>query len=275
MYRYIMTCTPILLVIVSIFVRSFLGGLSKALIPGIPGALDSVVPAVTSIASISLYLVAPVGIFILCAGIGWALRFVELWAGTAITLGISITGGIILMSGSGLPPASERYILDLLQWIAFLVQPFSVLVTIAILTWTEKFRRSLKYTISPDNIAIEGGVWKHQEHLIPHHQIARVVLEQDFFGRMFNYGTVIPQSITRWGAETSIRGVGAAGQKDNLGAVIGYARGREEASRHPLDCFYGIPDPRNAQCLMKELIIRPAAREEEQTEYLRQICDRI
>jgi len=275
MYKYVLATVPVLLVVLSIFVRALLGGITSALIPGIPGALDTLVPTVTSIATISIYLVAPIGIFLVIACIGWALRATELWTGTALTLGLSIVTGMILLAGKGIPIVSERYISDLVQWIAFLVQPFCIVAVFCVLLWTEKFRRSITYTITSENIGIQGGVWRHQEHLIPHHQIARVVLEQDFFGRMFNYGTVIPQSITRWGAETSIRGVGASGQKDNLGAMVGYAKGREEASRYPLDCFFGIPDPHTAQQLMNQLMIRPAAREEEQVAYLKEICDKI
>jgi membrane protein YdbS with pleckstrin-like domain len=250
------------------------GSLSTG-IPGMTGSLNSLTPAVTGITTISIYLIAPIGIFIAVAGIGWAMRLTELWTSTAITLGLSIVAALILMSGTGIPLVSERYISDLVQWIAYLVQPFCVLAAILILVWTEKFRRSLTYTVTKENIAIQGGVWKHQEHLIPHHQIARVVLEQDLFGRIFNYGTVIPQSISRWGAETSFRGVGASGQKDNVGAMIGYAKGREEASRYPLDCFYGIPDPRKAQQLISRLMVRPATREEEQVVLLEKIYDKI
>ena len=275
MYKYVMACVPILLVLLSIFVRALLGGITSALMPGIPSSLNLVVPAVTSITNISLYLVAPIGIFVAVAGIGWALRFTELWTSTAITLASSVICGMILMAGTGIPLVSERYITDLVQWIAYLVQPFCILAVIVVLVWTEKFRRSIRYTITSENIAILGGIWKHQEHLVPHHQIGRVVLEQDFFGRLFNYGTVIPQSITRWGSETSLRGVGASGQKDNFGAMIGYAKGREEASRYPLDCFYGIPDPRTAQNLLRQLMVRPATREEEQVTFLKKIYDKI
>ena len=275
LYKYVMATVPVLLVILSIFVRALLGGITSTLIPGIPDAFDTFVPTVTSIATISIYLVAPVGIFVVVAGIGWALRFTELWAGTALTLGLSVIVGMIMLAGTGTPVVSEWYVSHLVQWIAYLVQPFCIVAVAVILLWTEKFRRSITYTITTENIGIRGGVWKHQEHLMPHHQIARVVLEQDLIGRMFNYGTVIPQSITRWGAETSIRGVGAGGQKNNLGAMIGYAKGREEASRYPLDCFFGIPDPHTAQQLMNQLMIRPATREEEQVAYLKEICDKI
>ncbi|WP_321507983.1 PH domain-containing protein [uncultured Methanoregula sp.] len=274
-YKYVLACFPIVLVILCIFIRSLLGGVTQALIPGIPGSFSMVVPTVTSFANLAVYLVAPVGIFVIVAGIGWTLRFTELWTSTLITLLLSIVVGMLIMSGTGIPLISERYVSGVLHWIAYLVQPFCLLSAVMILGWTEKFRRSITYTLLKENLVIRGGVWKHQEHLIPHHQIARVVLEQDFFGRMFNYGTVIPQSISRWGAETSLRGVGSSGQKDNIGAMIGFAKGREEASRYPLDCFFGIPDPRIAQELMKQLMLRPASREEEQVMYLKQIRDKM
>jgi hypothetical protein len=274
-YKYILACFPVLLVIVSVFVRAFLEQMSRSLIPAIPGIFSSATPALTSISGISIFLVAPVGIFIVVAGIGWALRFTELWTSTALTLGLSILVGFILMGSSEAPPFSEKYIFTFLYWIAFLVQPFCILSAILVLAWTEKFRRSITYSIQKDNLVIRGGVWKHQEHLIPHHQIARIVLEQDLFGRLYNYGTVIPEGISRWGAETSFRGVGAGGQKDNIGAMIGFFKGREESSRNPLDCFFGIPDPKKAQELMKSLMVLPAAREEAQVAYLKQICDKI
>jgi hypothetical protein len=113
-------------------------------------------------------------------------------------------------------------------------------------------------------------MWK-QEHMIPHHQIGRIVFEQDFLGTMFNYGTLIPQSMTPWGAETSFRGIGATGQKDNLGLGIGFATGRVEGSRYPLDCLYGIPDPKKAQKILTGLLSRHDMREEEQVFSLKKI----
>ncbi|HEX3002372.1 MAG TPA: PH domain-containing protein [Methanoregula sp.] len=153
------------------------------------------------------------------------------------------------------------------------VQPFAVLATIIVLYATEKFRQSVSYMITADGITMQGGLWKRQVHLIPHSQIGRIVLEQDFLGARYNYGTVIPQTLTRWGTETSIRGVGAGGQKGNIGVGVGFAKGREEASRDPLDCLFGIRNPDKAQHLLETFICRPQEREEEQLEYLRKIYE--
>jgi hypothetical protein len=218
-------------------------------------------------------MIAPVGIFIFFAAIGWTMRSTELWTGTVLTLGLSGVIGTVMATLAGVPPASGNYILLLLQWTAYLVQPFCFIAAGIVILATEKFRRSIKYTITKDGLWIRGGFLWIQEHMIPHHQIGRIVFEQDLFGARFNYGTLIPQSMTRWGAETSFRGVGATGQKDNFGVGIGFAKGREEGSRYPLDCLYGIPDPKTAQKILTELICRHDIREEEQVSYLKKIYE--
>lgn len=296
-YKYLMAFTSIILVIVSFFTRMLLDSIFHLASSTVTSIVNTTIPSVPSgvpgfmnlhstslmnqysagmidATTITIFMIAPIGIFILFASIGWVLRITEMWTGTALTLGMSTVIGILVANGTGSPPAmSSNYLILLLQWIAFLVQPFSVIGTIIAIAWSEKFRRSIRYTITKDGVWMSGGVWKKQEHMIPHLQIGRIVMEQDFFGSMFNYGTVIPQTIARWGAETSIRGVGATGQKDSMGAMIGYARGREEASRYPLDCLYGIPNPKNAQSLFQQFITRPAKLEEEQLSYLKKIYE--
>jgi hypothetical protein len=285
MYKYFMALSPIFLVIACIFARTILDSMfhiaSSSLISAVPGSLSPYSTEVftqyslpiTSATNITVLMIAPVGIFIFFAAIGWTMRLTELWTSTVLTLGLSGVTAIIMANWAGVPPASGNYILLLLQWIAYLVQPFCFIAAGIVILATEKFRRSIKYTITKDGLWIRGGFLWTQEHMIPHHQIGRIVFEQDFFGARFNYGTLIPQSMTRWGAETSFRGVGATGQKDNFGVGIGFAKGREEGSRYPLDCLYGIPDPKTAQKILTELICRHDIREEEQVSYLKKIYE--
>ena len=285
MYKYLMALSPVFLVIVCIFARTILDSMfhiaSSSLISAVPGSLSPYTTDVfnqyslpiTSATNITVLMIAPVGIFIFFAAIGWTMRLTELWTSTVLTLGLSGVTAIIMANWAGVPPASGNYILLLLQWMAYLVQPFCFIAAGIVILATEKFRRSIKYTITKDGLWIRGGFLWIQEHMIPHHQIGRIVFEQDFFGARFNYGTLIPQSMTRWGAETSFRGVGATGQKDNFGVGIGFAKGREEGSRYPLDCLYGIPDPKTAQKILTELICRHDIREEEQVSYLKKIYE--
>jgi hypothetical protein len=54
---------------------------------------------------------------------------------------------------------------------------------------------------------------------------------------------------------------------------IGYAKSREEGSRYPLDCLYGIPDPKKAQKIFTGFLARHETREEEQVSYLKKIYE--
>jgi membrane protein YdbS with pleckstrin-like domain len=285
MYKYLMALSPVFLVIVCIFTRTILESMfhiaSSSLTSAVPSSMSPYTTDVlnqyslpiTNATNITILFIAPVGIFIFFAAIGWTMRVTELWTSTGLTLGLSGVTGIVMTTWAGIPPVSGNYILLLLQWIAYLVQPFCLVAAGIVILATEKFRRSIKYTITKDGLWIRGGFLKIQEHMIPHHQIGRIVFEQDFFGTRFNYGTLIPISMTRWGAETSFRGIGATGQKDNFGVGIGFAKGREEGSRYPLDCLYGIPDPKTAQKILTEFICRHDIREEEQVSYLKKIYE--
>jgi len=289
-YKYLMATLPIILVVISNILRVILERMfsiaaeatASAISSSIPSylnpsatAMDQYTAGLAGVTNITLYVIAPLGIFLIIISIGWALRVTELWTGALLTLGLSSVVGLLLTGMTSGMIASGTFVFILLQWIAFLVQPFSILAAGVVMIRTEKFRRSIRYTITDNSVRLQGGIGSSQEHVIPGNQIARVILEQDFLGSMFNYGTVIPQSIARWGAETSFRGIGATTQKDNLGVGIGYARGREEASRYPLDCLYGIPNPKTARNLIEQLMQSHATREDEQVSYLKKIYETV
>lgn len=293
--KYLLAAMPVYLVIACIAARWILYDMFHTASSAISSSLPSLLPGdvagnpnfmnqyngaigqysggINDSAMIAILFIAPVGIFLFIIAIGWALRITEMWTGPLITLAMSGIIALVLANGATGPEMSWGYITLLLKWIAFLVQPFSVAATVIVLAMTDKFRQSIRYTITRDGVSIRGGVWKTQEHMIPHHLIGRVVMEQDFLGVRYNYGTVIPLSIARWGSEMSIRGIGATGQKDNIGLGIGYAKGREEASRQPLDCLFGIPDPHKARQILETFICRPTMRDEEQLAYLKKIYE--
>jgi membrane protein YdbS with pleckstrin-like domain len=240
----------------------------------LPGPLSGIGSAISYGTTVTVLMIAPVGIFIIFAVIGWSMRIAEMWTGVALTLVLSGIVGILLVIVTGTGIVQDKFLLYL-EWIAFLVQPFSIIATIIAIAWLEKFRRSIQYTITDAGVSFRGGIWKKQEHLIPHSQIGRVVLEQNFFGTRYNFGTVIPVSSTRWGEETSFRGIGATGQKDNFGGGILFAKGCQEASRSPLDCLYGISDLGNAQKILAQFTSRQAIQEAEQVSYLKKIYERV
>jgi membrane protein YdbS with pleckstrin-like domain len=220
--------------------------------------LNTSTPGFGELAAITILLVVPVGVFLLAAGIGGSLRQTEVWTGSALTLMVSSYAAYVL---AGSFSFSMVYLLLFLQWIAFLVQPFSILASVLVLGGTEKFRRSIEYTITPDAVVIRGGIFKHVEQTIPHHHIGRVILEQDLIGSRFNYGTVIPRSTTSRHPAISFWGIEISGQKDPAGPGTG-SEGSIGTSRDPLDCFFGIPDPKTAQRILEKMISRPALHED-------------
>ena len=276
LYRYLLSFTPVVLVILCMGIRGILDSLFLAATHMVPalspvpathasnvssaamtqylGLLNTGTPGFGELAAITILLVAPVGVFLLAAGIGGSFRQTEAWTGPTLTLILSSCAAYVL---AGSYSFSMTYLLLFLQWIAFLVQPFSILASVLVLGRTEKFRRSIEYTITPDSIVIRGGIFKHVEQTIPHHQIGRVILEQDLIGSRFNYGTVIPRSTTSRHAAISFWGIEISGQKDPAGPGTG-SEGSIGTSRDPLDCFFGIPDPKTAQRILEKMMYRPA-----------------
>lgn len=275
--RYLVSFTPVILVLLCIAVRAMLESLSlaasrqmTALLPVPPapaagtssaamaqyqGMLGFSTAGFGDATMILILLVAPVGIFLLAACIGASLRQTEVWTGPALTLILS-AGSAVVLAGSF--SFSLAYLVGFLQWIAFLVQLFSIPVSLLVLWQAERFRRSIRYEITADAVLIRGGVFTRVEQTIPHHRIGRVVLEQGFIGSRFNFGTVIPRSINSREAAipfgrflpSLLLALADPGAADSIGS-----------SGDPLDCLSGIPDPKTAQRMLEGMIHHPAAEE--------------
>ena len=274
LFRYLLSFTPVVLLIFCARVRGILDSMVPAtsrLIPSFTPAPSAVASNVSSAAmgqylgimgistagfgdvtTIMILLITPVSIFVLAAVIGGSLRQTAVWAGAVLTLVLSSGAGFVL---AGSFSFSIPYFVQFLQWIAFLVQPFSVLASVLVLWGTEKFRRSIRYTIRPDAVRIHGGVLTHVEQTIPHYRIARVIFEQDLIGARFNYGTVIPRSTASDKEAIPFGWLIALGQNDNAGP----GTGSTGASRGPLDCLFGIPYPETARQIIEKLMERPGS----------------
>jgi membrane protein YdbS with pleckstrin-like domain len=232
-------------------------GASSAAMTQYLGLLNPGTAGFGELALITVLLIAPVGVFLLAAVLGGSLRQTEMWTGPSLTLVLS-TGAAFILAGSS--SFSTAYLVLFLQWIAFLVQPFSILASVLVLGGTEKFRRSIRYEITPDAVVIRGGLLKHVEQTIPHHHIGRVILEQGPIGTRFNYGTVIPRSTTSRTPAISFWGIGISGQ--NIPSDPNAAsEGSIGESRDPRDCFFGIPDPKTARQVLERMITRPAVQD--------------
>ncbi len=274
--RYLLSFTPVVLAIVSMLVRGILDGLVLATTRMLPTLVPAPSPGASNISSaamgqymglmgfstagfgdyttIMIILITPVSIFLLAAFIAISLRQTAMWTGSALTLVLS-SGAAFFLAGSF--SMSTTYFVQFLQWIAFLVLPLGIVVSVLVLWGTEKFRRSISYTITADAVRISGGVSTHVEQTIPHHRIGGVIFEQGPLGSRFNYGTIIPRSTTArdvpplFGWILAFSGLKAtAVPGDGSGGTIG-------TSRDPLDCLFGIPDPQNARYILEKMMHRP------------------
>jgi membrane protein YdbS with pleckstrin-like domain len=272
LYRYLLSFTPVVLVILCVLVRGILDSVVLAtsrLIPTFTPAPSAVASNVSSAAmgqymglmgfstagfgdftTIMILLITPVSIFVLAAVIGGSLRQTAVWTGAALTIVLSSVAAFVL---AGSFSFSTAWFVQFLQWIAFLVQPFSILASVLVLGGTEKFRQSIRYTITPDAIEIRGGLLTHVEQTIPHHRIARVIFEQDPIGSRFNYGTVIPRSTASDKEAIPFGWLVGLGQNNSAGPGAGSIG----TSRGPLDCLFGIPDPETARQIVEKMMSRP------------------
>lgn len=250
--RYLLSLTPVFLAAFSLLALTCLQSVVATFPPALVQSLETIVPELPAFIDMAVLLIAPIGIFLLFIYIGDATNHTEIWIGAALTLLLSGIGAFYQVQGLGIPTVSTIYLLTLCQWTAYLTQPFSVIASILVITGTEVFRRSIRYTMMRDVVRITGGVWTPVEHLIAYQQIGRIIIKQNRFERFFHVGTIILAGVIYRGTDTSRSGTGSTN-----GTGAGYTLVSHDGAPGPLDCLYGIRNPENAKVLLKQKIQRP------------------
>jgi hypothetical protein len=241
--RYLRAFAPLVVMVISLATSAALSGFVEGFNASLSGPLRTAMAGMNELMVMSVLLTAPVGIYLTFVMVGWGMKIPEIWAGSAIALGLSALAGLLFVAFS--PDPTLSHLLDLLYWIGYLIAPASLAATLILVVWAEKLRRSITYTFTGEGVLTRGGVWKRQESLLPYRHIGKVIMEQDPAGRLFHAGIIIPVGMASGSAAT------------------GEARGKE-ASRHPLDCLYGISNPGKARELLEQLISLQPATEKEQ-----------
>lgn len=249
--RYLLCLTPIVLAGFSVLVLTYLQSMLAASSPSVVRSLETIVPELPAFIEITVLLIAPVGIFLFFIFIGDVTNHPEIWIGAALTLLLSGIGAVYQVQTLGVAAVSTPYLLSLLQWIAYLTQPSSVVAAVLVLIGTELFRRSIRYTILRDVIRITGGVWTPVEHLISFKQIGRIVVKQNRFNHLIHIGTILFAGAMYYGTDTSKTGTDGAS-----GIGTGYTLVSPEQTHSPLDCLYGIRDPEKAKEVLEHKILQ-------------------
>jgi membrane protein YdbS with pleckstrin-like domain len=240
--RYLLALTPLFLLALSLVTTVGIRGMVAGLPTSIPTPMGNLAQGMGDMVETLILLTSPVGIYTLFVVIGWVMRYTEMWAGTALALGLSCLGSLII--ATVFPDMSVSLALDFLKRIGALIGPASVVSVMIVLAWTEKFRRSISYTITYEGLITKGGIWGQQERILPYHHIARLSMEQGMVGRLLDTGTIIP--------------IGAAEERP------GSRTESQEKSRNLLDCLYGIREPEKIMAVLDLLISDSAGRVEGQ-----------
>lgn len=240
--RYILGLTPIFLVGLSLLSLPFVSDLVNGSFRSTVISLQTIVPELPQYLEIAILLIAPVGIFLLFIGLGDIIHRPEIWTGAGLTLLLSGIGAVVMVQGSDVPLLSTGYLLTVFQWVAYLVQPFSVVAAVMVMVGDEAFRRSLRYTLTRDVVIITGGIWNQVENVIPLQQIEGVVLVQGLLGRLFRFGTIVPKGKVFGLAGTDTTGLNETGNilRDRNRVSVLY---RPWGASNPLVCLYGVLHP--------------------------------
>lgn len=241
--RYFLCLSPVVLLLVSLLLLSFLKYWAVSLIPSLDPSLGLIVPDLPLLIDILLVLISPVGIFLFFIYLGDALNRTAIWTGAALTLLCSVLGGLIQVHGMNMPILSLAYLFAVSQWVAYLVQPFSVIAAVVLLAGTELFRRSITYTLTRDVVIITGGIWSLVENVIPLSTITRIVMIQDRPQQLFHTGTVVLQGVVYGNDDIDIRDHTLSGERSASGITRGSLLSWQEGSRDPLVCLFGVRDP--------------------------------
>lgn len=247
--RYLLGLTPVVLAALSLVILAQLKQTVTTFPPALVTSLETLVPEIPAFIEMSVLLVAPIGIFLLFIYIGDATNHAEIWTGAALALLLSGIGAFYQVSGLGIPTISTAYLLALCQWIAFLIQPASVIAAVIVILGTELYRRSIRYTLYRDIIRITGGIWTKAEHLVSYRQIHRIILKQGRFSRMIHTGTIMFAGSGYRGPDP-VRN-GSAGMNGNGN---GYSLVSPDGDSTPLNSLYGIRDPETAKEILEKKI---------------------
>jgi hypothetical protein len=240
--RYILGLTPIAMVVLSLIALTFLPDLLEGTTRSTVHSLQTIVPELPQYLEICILLIAPIGIFLFFIWLGDVIHRTEIWTGAGLTILLSIIGALVMVQGSNLPMLSTGYLLTLFQWVAYLVQPFSIVAAIMVISGDEAFRRTLRYTLTKDVVIITGGIWTQVENVIPLRQIERIVLVQGRLGHLFHFGTVVPEGKVFGLAGTDMTGHQEPGDVLRDTEKVSVLRW-QQGSYNPLVCLYGIVHP--------------------------------
>ena len=253
-YKYLLGLTPLLLTGLSLLALGLLRDMVKGFPPYLMQPLQTVVPELPELIEICVLILAPVAIFLFFIWLGDFIHRPEIWIGAGLTLLLSLIGAIIMVQGNEFPILTTGYLLSFFLWVAYLVQPFSVVAAVVVIAGTEAFRRTLNYTLARDAILITGGIWNPAENVIPLHDVEGIGLVQGRLGRLLNFGTVVPAGKVFGLSEIDMTGHQEQGDTQHPVTSEVTSVSWQKGSHDPLVCLYGILNPGDVKARIEKVM---------------------
>jgi Bacterial PH domain len=261
-FKYLLGLTPVILTGLSLLALPLLHDMVNGFSPSLVNSLKTVAPELPQYFEIGVLLIAPVAIFLFFIWLGDVIHRPEIWIGAGLTLILSGAGALIMAHGTGFPILSTAYLLAFFEWVAYLVQPFSVVASVVVIAGIEAFRRTLVYTLTRDAILITGGIWNQVENVIPLHQIQRIGLVQSRLGHFLNFGTVVPAGKVFGLSETDMTERHEQGDVAHPDTDQVTTMRWRQGSHNPLLCLYGILNPVDVKARIEKAIQKTSQKEE-------------
>jgi len=123
-------------------------------------------------------------------------------------------------------------------------------ISIGAILYLEVTRWSTQYVITNQRIILEHKGWKNTTRTLFYSKINDLVLSQNFWGKIFRYGSVIPITASGLGlgaSESSVQ-MGAMGGSGVLSAKLegGMAKSTQEAAETHEYAIFCVPNPQKA-----------------------------
>jgi hypothetical protein len=127
---------------------------------------------------------------------------------------------------------------------------------------TESYRRGHSYYITNLRLIMEKDFISYDSRQITYDRISDLALVQGLIGRILNYGTVVPVTLSGFGLgeDSAHAGIaaGTAGGKASVSMAVGLSASGGRAVQIPrgrtYHTLYGVPNPREAQQVIAQMI---------------------
>lgn len=121
------------------------------------------------------------------------------------------------------------------------------------------YRRGHKYYVTNYRLMLERKFLRYDKRELMLENVEDIAIEQGIFGRIFNFGNIIPTSAAGIGtgedrSEIYV-GFGTRIPKTpiDLGIMVGGGRGITGFRAKSYNCFFGVPDPKKVSNLISKL----------------------